>query len=48
MDKVDAILDRIEEVEENYHDLRDAGEYSAALSIQQDLADLYHSLEMAA
>lgn len=48
MDRRDYIMDRIDELEETLYDLKSAGEYSAALAIQQDLADLYHALEMAA
>ena len=44
----DLILDRIDELEDFYRDLRNAGEWDAARAVQQDLADLYHSLEMAA
>ena len=44
----DFLMDRIDELEDQYYDLRNAGEYSAALAIQQDLADLYHRLERAA
>ena len=47
MDK-NYLMDRIDELEDFYADLKSAGEYSAALAIQHDLADLYHALEMAA
>ena len=48
MDRRDAILDRITEKEDLLYDLKQAGEWDAARAVQQDLADLYHALEMAA
>jgi len=47
-DRRDYLMDKIDELEDMLYDLKQAGEYSAALAVQQDLADLYHSLERAA
>ena len=43
----DAILDRIDECEDQHDDLVAAGEYAAAYAVQQTLADLYRALEYA-
>ena len=47
-DRRDYLMDKIDELEDMLYDLKQAGEYSAALAVQQDLADLYHRPERAA
>ena len=42
----DAIMDRIDELEDYYADLVDACEYHAASQIQYHIADLYRALEL--
>ena len=48
MDRREYLMDRIDEKEDMLYDLKQAGEWDAARAVQQDLADLYHALEMAA
>ena len=48
MDRREYLMDKIDEKEDLLYDLKQAGEWDAARAVQQDLADLYHSLEMAA
>ena len=43
----DALLDRIDELEDIYEDLCDACEYQAAAETQYAIADLYRALEYA-
>ena len=43
----DAIMDRIDELEDYYADMCDACEYAAASETQRTLADLYRALEYA-
>ena len=43
----DAIMDRIDELEDYYADMCDCCEYAAASETQNKLADLYRALEYA-
>ena len=43
----DAIMDRIDELEDFYADMIDCCEYAAASETQSALADLYRALELA-
>ena len=44
---IDHIFDLIDEKEDELYDLKQACEWDAVRTIEQDLADLYYSLEMA-
>ena len=47
MDRADYIKSKIDDLEDILYDLRQAGEYSAAIAVEQDIADLRRALSYA-
>lgn len=45
---IDHIFDLIDEKEDELYDLKQVGEWDAARAVQQDLSELYYSLERTA